>query len=166
MRPNLCNRSAYFVDGYNTQELFREDKKFHYFNTREVATNITQNIKADLYGAIIQSYKALFYLRGYSRILNAKGMFFPVVVYNGPGKIFDQNGNEHKNLLYFRTYEWKEPHTQEKVVSRNIYVDVIHESNLENYLGGVFKKEMDFLMANVIFDRGIAENKRRSNLGL
>ncbi|MFA6338689.1 MAG: hypothetical protein WCW87_01340 [Candidatus Paceibacterota bacterium] len=177
-RPNPKDERVYFIDGYNIQNL-HDKSRFHFFNIDPVIKNINltknkdedenesskrKNSKNNLLGAIMQLIKALLYLRGNSRILHTKGLFYSLVVYKGPGKIIDQDGNELKNFLYYRNYEWKEPYTDENVISRNIYVDVIHESHLEEYLDRIFKIEMDYLMDYVFFEKRMHENKAQERI--
>ena len=163
-RPNPFDEDAYFIDGYAKQNLDRN--RFHFLTIGKVIVNIKQEKSADLYGATYQASKALLYLRGSQRILDKKGLFFPVVVYGGPGKIVDQDGKKLTSAVYFTKYEWKQPHTQDRAVSRSLYVDIIHESEMEAFLENIHKREMDAVMGLVRFEEAMAEKKvgeRREN---
>lgn len=158
-RPNPQDEDAYFIDGYLKEKLNKD--AFHFFRIENVIKNINPNPRADLYGATYQAYKALLYLRGSGRILDKKGLFFPVVVYGGPGKIINQEGKELENAVYFTKHEWKQPHTQDKAVSRSLYVDIIHEKNLEVYLERMYKMEMNAVMGHVHFEEMMEQKRLR-----
>jgi hypothetical protein len=144
-RNNPKDRSAYFTDGYNTEEIFNDNGNYHYLSTEKVVRNIdkTDNKRNNLYKSIMQSIKAMMSLREGRQILNTKGLFYPVVVYRGEDVIFDEDGNKLKNFLYYCNYQWKNQEDG-SIINRNIYVDVIHETALENYLN-IFKKEKNYL---------------------
>jgi len=163
MRPNPNQEDAYFLDGYSKIDLFRDKSRFHIFNAPKVATNIIKDSdkKDNLGSAIIQAIKALLYFRGSGRKLHAKGLFYPVVVYGGPGKIVDQDGTPLDNFLYYRSYEWKEPHSQDRAVTRYLYVDVIRENDLEHYLDDIFLPERNVVIGHDAFREMIA---RRDNI--
>jgi len=157
LRDNPKNHKAYFIDGYPTNELFLNGGRFHFFSPAKVASTLEENAKKNerkdkIYEAIMQASKALMYLRQSSQILYTKGLFYPIVVYKGPGKLTDQYNNKVKNVLYYHEYPWRDRKTQD-VSTRALYVDIIHESDLESYLDDVFKKEMDDLMDHVFKNR-------------
>ena len=82
------------------------------------------------------------------------------MVYGGTSKIYDQNNKELSNFLYYQSYEWKEPHSQNEIITRNIYVDVIKEDELEKYLKQISETEMDFLMSyNFFYHRQMQRRK-------
>ena len=160
-RPNPKDHNAYFLDGYPKEELFRGESKFHFFTPEKVAVSIDSDAmgKDSMYEAIMQASKGLLYLRSSPQMLCTKGLFYPVVVYKGPGKICDQDGNPVKDILYYHQYSWRDPKTQD-ITTRSLYVDIIHESDLEKYLDDVFKKEMNRLMDHVSFQRQMEEQRR------
>lgn len=169
-RDNPKNHSAYFFDGYNMNEVFLDESKWHFFTPAKVAVDTEErnNKKKSMREAIMQASKALMFLRQGQQMLYTKGLFYPVVVYKGSGKLTDQDGNEIKNVLYYHEYPWRDSKTQD-VTTRGIYVNIIHESDLEDYLDNVFKKEMDNLMGHVFFKNRMRENKtrrERTNPGL
>lgn len=102
------------------------------------------------------------YLRQGSQMLYTKGIFYPVVVYRGTGKLSDQEGNQIQDALYYHEYPWRDQKTQ-VTTTRGPYIDIIHESNLEKYLDDVFKKEMDELMGYVFFQNKMRENESRES---
>lgn len=153
VRENPYDTKSYRIDGFWSSDLEHERKNFHDLAASHVARHISGT---DLYGAVSQSVKALLYLRT-KPLLNQAGIFYPVVVYKG-GKIIDQDGNEHKNLLYYQSYEWINPETAD-INSYSLYVDIIHESSLEDYLDNVYKKEFDALMKVINFRARMGENK-------
>ena len=165
-RPNPKDHNAYFLDGYPKEELFRGESKFHFFTPEKVAVSIDSDAmgKDSMYEAIMQASKALMYLRQGGQLLYTKGLFYPLVVYKGTGKISDQDGNELKDILYYHRYEWRDTKTQD-TATRSLYVNIIHESNVENYLDNVFKREMDNLMEHIFFRNKMQEknSKPRSN---
>ncbi len=148
-RDNPKNHSAYFIDGYNTEKFFNENR-LHFFHPAKVAVNLEEDTKKKntMREAIMQASKGLIYLRQSPQILYTKGLFYPVVVYEGPGKMTDQDGNQIKDILYYHQYEWRDPKTK-SITSRSLYLDLIHESSLENYLNDIFKKEMDDLIRSI-----------------
>ncbi|OGL89166.1 hypothetical protein A3H75_00835 [Candidatus Uhrbacteria bacterium RIFCSPLOWO2_02_FULL_51_9] len=156
-RDNPKNHKAYFVDGYDTENLFIDESRFHFFSPAKVAVN--EEGAKTMYEAIMQASKGLLYLRSSPQMLCTKGLFYPVVVYKGPGKICDQDGNPVKDILYYHQYSWRDPKTQD-ITTRSLYVDIIHESDLEKYLDDVFKKEMNRLMDHVSFQRQMEEQRR------
>jgi hypothetical protein len=161
VRPNPKDEKAYFVDGFSKEVLFRDKSKFHYFRPDTVAVSIEEKTgKKDLLGGIWQSVKSLLYLR-HKELLNKKGMFFPVVVYRGSTKFIDQNGTETQNLLFYFKHEYKMPYTDNAPETRNIYVDVIHENNLQTYLNDIYTPEMNYLMESIYFQEKISA--RRDN---
>ena len=171
MRDNARDHGTYFIDGYNTNELFHNDSRFHFFTTDKVAVNMEERKvgKNSLYEAVMQASKAMMYLRQGGQLLHTKGLFYPMVIYKGVGKITDQDNNVLKNTLYHHYYEWRDTKTQ--VTSRrSVYVDIIHETCLEEYLNNVYKEEMDTLMNHVFFKQRMQENKqrqqKRGNIGL
>jgi len=159
VRENPKNKKAYFLDGFWSQDLDYTLNNFHFFNASSVALNIDdgKENRDSLFGAVNQASKALLYLRT-KEILNKKGLFYPVVIYKG-GKIRDQNANELRNALYYQTYEWKNPETG-KIDSRALYVDIIHESNLEQCLESFYKNELSKLMELIYFQKRIAESRK------
>ena len=160
VRQNPKDKKVYFVDGYNTERLFLNGGDFHFFTTAKVAMNMEEDTKKKdtLYEAIMQTTKALLYLRQSPQMLYTKGLFYPIVVYKSNRKMSDQDGNELKNILYYHNYEWRDPKTQD-IASRSLYVNIIHESNLEKFLKDIFKREMDTLMNHVFFNKKMQENK-------
>jgi hypothetical protein len=154
MRDNPMDTTSYMRDGYWSRDFETAFNGFHHLTAPQVARHIPGS---ELYGAVCQSVKALLYLRT-KPLLNQAGLFYPVVVYKG-GKIADQNGTVHKNLLYYQTYEWVNPETSE-ISSRALYVDIIHESALEDYIENVYKKEFATLMNVIFFHQRMAENNR------
>lgn len=158
-RDNPKNHNAYFIDGYNMERLLLGESRFHFFTPMKIAVNLEEHTtkKDTMYEAIMQASKGSMYLRQSPQILCTKGLFYPVVVYKGQGKMSDQEGNHIKDILYFHQYEWRDPKTQ-NITTRSLYVDIIHESSLEKYLDDVFKKEMDHLMNFVFFNRKIEQN--------
>lgn len=121
-----------------------------------------------MYEAIMQASKALMFLRQGQQMLFTKGLFYPVVVYKGECKLTDQNEIEMKNILYYHEYQWRDLKTN-NVNTCSLYVNIIHETALEEYLSNVFKKEMDNLMSHVSFrnkmrDNNIRESARRKNI--
>ncbi len=161
VRDNPKNHKAYFFDGYNIDNLFLDESKWHFFRPLKVAVQAEEDYKkASMYEAIMQASKALMFLRQSQQILYTKGLFYPIVVYKGIGKLTDQNGTEMKNILYFHEYPWKDQKTND-VNTRSLYVNIIHESNLEEYLDNVFKKEMDSLMKDIFFQNKMRENNIR-----
>jgi len=163
-RDNPKNHRAYFIDGYNTDELFLDESRFHFFPPAKVAVNLEEETKKKdtMREAIMQCSKGLIYLRQSPQILYTKGLFYPLVVYKGPGQVSDQDGNELKDILYYHQYEWRDPKTQ-SITTRHLYVDVIHESSLENYLSDIFQKEMDYLMDFVFFPKRMEFNRARED---
>lgn len=160
-RDNPKNHTAYFFDGYNMDELFLDESNWHFFSPAKVAVSFEENEKKNkMYEAIMQASKALMFLRQGQQMLYTKGLFYPIVVYKGSGKLTDQDGNEVKNVLYYHEYPWRDPKTQD-VNTRALYVNIIHESDLESYLDDVFKKEMDNLMGYVFFKNRMQENRVR-----
>ena len=161
-RDNLKNHKAYFFDGYNMDELLLDESKWHFFSPAVVARDLEERTgkKKNMREAIIQASKALMFLRQGQQMLYTKGLFYPIVVYKGPGKLINQNGREVKNILYYHEYPWRDQKTQD-VSTRALYVDVIHESDLENYLDNTFKKEMDYLMDFVFFQKRMEANRVR-----
>ncbi len=161
-RDNPKNHGAYFFDGYNMGDLFIDESRWHFFASTKVAVSLEENTgkKDKMYEAIMQASKALMFLRQSQQILNTKGLFYPVVVYEGPGKLTDQDGNKIKNVLYYHEYQWKDQGTQ-AVNTRSLYVNIIHESEFEDYLDNVFKKEMDQLMSHISFQNRMRENEIR-----
>ncbi len=165
LRDNPKNHSAYFIDGYIADDFFLDDGRFHFFSPTKVAVTIEETAKKDkMYEAIMQASKGLLFLRQSPQILYTKGLFYPVVVYKGTGKLSDQVGNQMQDALYYHEYPWRDQRTQ-STTTRGLYVDIIHESNLEKYLDNVFKKEMDELMSYVSFqnykrgENGVHKNK-------
>lgn len=159
LRDNPKNHKTYFFDGYNMGELFLDESKWHFFTPTKVAVSLEENGKKDkMYEAIMQASKALMFLRQGQQMLYTKGLFYPVVVYKGSGKLTDQDGNELKNVLYYHEYPWRDQKTHD-VNTRPLYVNIIHESDLEDYLDNVFKKEMDGLMGYVFFQNRMRENE-------
>ena len=110
----------------------------------------------------MQASKALMFLRQSQQMLYTKGLFYPIVVYKGSGKLTDQDGNEVKNVLYYHEYPWRDQKTHD-VSIRPLYVNIIHESGLEDYLDNVFKKEMDSLMGYVFFQNRMRDNEARES---
>lgn len=161
-RDNPKNRKAYFMDGYNTDEFFLNESRFHFFPPVKVAVNLEEDTKKKetMREAVMQASKSLIYLRQSPQILYTKGLFYPVVVYKGPGKLTDQDGNQLKDILYYHQYEWRDPKTHD-ITTRSLYVDIINESSLEKYLDDIFKKEMDCLMEFDSFKRRMEQNKVR-----
>lgn len=159
-RDNPKNHRVYFFDGYNMDELFLDENKWHFFPTARVARDLEERTekKKNMREAIMQASKALMFLRQGQQMLYTKGLFYPIVVYKGPGRLTDQDGGEVKNVLYYHEYPWKDQKTQD-VFTRALYVDIIHESDLEDYLDNVFKKEMDFLMGHVFFRDKMEKNR-------
>jgi len=163
LRDNPKNHKAYFICGYIADDFFLNDSRFHFFSPARVSVTLDENAGKDkMYEAIMQASKGLMYLRQGSKMLCTKGLFYPVVVYKGTGKLFDQNGNQIQNALYYHEYPWRDQETQ-SITTRWLYVDIIHESNLENYLDNVFKKEMDELMGYVSFQNRMRENEARES---
>ena len=162
-RDNSKNHRTYFFDGYNMDNLFLDENRWHFFTPQKVAVSLEENTGKDkMYEAIMQASKALMFLRQGQQMLYTKGLFYPVVVYRGSGKLTDQNGEEVKNVLYYHEYLWRDQKTND-VNTRPLYVNIIHESDLENYLDNVFKKEMDNLMGYVFFQNRMRENEAREN---
>ncbi len=161
-RDNPKNHKAYFFDGYNMDSLFLDESKWHFFSPAKIAVTVEEKSrkKQSMREAIMQASKALMFLRQGQQILYTKGLFYPVVVYKGSGKLADQDGNEVKNVLYYHEYPWRDQKTQ-NVTTRGLYVNIIHESDLEHYLDNVFKKEVDNLMGHVFFNNRMRENKAR-----
>lgn len=161
-RDNPKNHRAYFFDGYDMDELFIDESKWHFFPPTKVARDLEERTekKNNMREAIMQASKALMFLRQGQQMLYTKGLFYPVVVYKCSGKLTDQDGNEVKNVLYYHEYPWREQKTLD-VNTRGLYVNIIHESDLENYLDNIFKKEMDNLMDYVFFQNRMRENKAR-----
>jgi hypothetical protein len=166
LRENPKNHGAYFVDGYPKEKLFVDDTKYHFFSPPKVAVTLqekTQDKKDKMYEAIMQASKALLYFRqDPDKILYTKGLFYPVVVYKGPGKLLDRDGNQLQDALYYHEYLWQDSKTQ-VATTRALYVDIIHESSLERYLDDIFKEEMDELMRCIFFENKMRENKSREN---
>lgn len=163
-RDNPKNHRAYFFDGCNMDTLFIDESKWHFFPPIKVARDLEERTekKNNMREAIMQASKALMFLRQGQQMLYTKGLFYPVVVYKGSGKLTDQDGNEVKNVLYYHEYSWREQKTLD-VNTRGLYVNIIHESDLENYLDNVFKKEMDNLMGYVFFQNKMRENEARES---
>ena len=162
-RDNPKNHKTYFFDDYNMGDLFLDESKWHFFTPPKVAVSLEESGRKDkMYEAIMQASKAMMFLRQSQQMLYTKGLFYPVVVYRGSGKLTDQNGEEVKNVLYYHEYLWRDQKTND-VNTRPLYVNIIHESDLENYLDNVFKKEMDNLMGYVFFQNRIRENEAREN---
>jgi|SRR3989344_243296 len=160
-RDNPKNHKAYFVDGYSTDKLFIDENRFHFFVPQKVAVALEEGgVKKDMYEAIIQTSKALMYFREDSQMLYTKGLFYSVVIYKGPGKLLDQDGNELTDILFYHEYAWRS-HRDSKIVTRHLYVDVIHESNLEHYIEDIYKREMDILMSHVFIQNKINESVDR-----
>lgn len=162
LRDNPKNHEAYFIDGFSTDELFLNENKYHYFSPAKVAVALEEAKKGRIYEAIMQASKGLMYLRQSQQILCTKGLFYPVVVYKGPEKLYDQDSNQLQDVLYYHEYPWRDQKTQ-NTTTHALYVDIIHESNLERYLDDVFKKEMDELMRYVFFQNRVRENRTREN---
>lgn len=161
LRDNPKNHKAYFIDGYIADDFFLNDGRFHFFSPAKVAVTLEEDAKKDkMYEAIMQASKSLMFLRQSPQILYTKGLFYPIVVYKGNGELLDQDGNQIQNVLYYHEYPWRDQKTQ-STTTRGLYVDIIHESNLEKYLDEVFKKEMDDLMSYVFFQNRMEENKAR-----
>ena len=160
-RDNPKDHRAYFMEGYNARELFLDESSFHFFTHEKVAVNLEAGKEKNIvYEAIMQASKGLIYLRQSPEILYTKGLFYPIVVYKGPGRVCDQDDNQVKDVLYYHQYKWRDPKTQ-RITTHNLYVDIIHESNLEAYLNDIFKKEMDYLMDLFYFKRRMEENRNR-----
>lgn len=159
VRDNPKNHETYFFDGYNMDNLFLNESKWHFFMPSKVAVQTEEDSKKNnMYEAIMQASKALMSLRQGQQMLYTKGLFYPIVVYKGIGKLTDQNGAEMKNILYYHEYPWRDQKTYE-VNTRPLYVNIIHESDLEEYLNNVFKKEMNSLMDHVFFQDKMRENE-------
>ena len=159
LRDNPKNHKAYFIDGYVADDFFLNDSRFHFFSPAKVAVTLEENA---MYEAVMQASKSLMYLRQGSQLLYTKGLFYPVVVYKGPGKLTDQDGNQIQDALYYHEYPWRDQKTQ-STTTRGLYVDIIHESSLERYLDDIFKKEMDELMGYVFFQNRMRENEARES---
>lgn len=169
LRDNPKNHNAYFIGGYIAGDSFLNERRFHFFEPAKVAVTFEEKEnKNKMYEAIMQASKGLMYLRQSPQMLCTKGLFYPVVVYKGPGELSDQDGNKIQDALYYHEYPWRDQKTQ-ITTTRGLYVDIIHESNLEKYLDDVFKKEMDVLMGYVFFqayrmrENEAHESARRSN---
>lgn len=157
-RDNPKSHEAYFIDGHIANDFFLNDNRFHFFSPPKVAVELEEHTKKNkMYEAIMQASKGLMFLRQSQQILYTKGLFYPVVVYKGTGRLLDQNGNQIQDALYYHEYSWRNQKTQ-STTTRKLYVDIIHESNLERYLDDVFKKEMDELMSYVFFQNRMREN--------
>lgn len=151
LRDNPKKHTAYFIDGYIADDFFLSEGRFHFFSSAKVAVAFEKDTnKNKMYEAIMQASKGLMYLRQGSQMLYTKGLFYPVVVYKGNGKLLDQDGNPVRDALYYHEYPWRDQKTQ-STTTRGLYVDIIHESSLEKYLDDIFKKEMDELMNYVFF---------------
>ena len=164
LRDNPKNHRAYFFDGYNMDNLFLDESRWHFFTPPKVARELEESTekKSNMREAIMQSSKALMFLRQSQQMLYTKGLFYPVVVYKGTSKLTDQDGKEVKNILYYHEYPLRDQKTND-VNTRSLYVNIIHESNLEEYLDNVFKKEMDDLMGYVFFQNRMIENEARES---
>ena len=158
LRQNPKDKKAYFMDGYKGEDIFRAEEKFHFFCQDKVAMDLNESEgKKDMYGGIMQASKALLYLRQNPGVLYTKGFFYPVVVYRAQrSKICDENDNELKNIVYYHRYEWRDPKTQ-SISTRSLYVDIIHEDYLEDFLENTFKAEMGYAMKHVFYQNIIMD---------
>ncbi len=153
MRDNPRDETTYFIDGFASRDLDYAKKEFHSYTTPQVAINISDK---DISGAMLQAIKALFYLRT-KPLLYQAGMFYPMVVFKGK-KLKNQNGEELKSVLHHRTYEWRNPETG-KIDSRSIYVDVIHESLVEDYVTNIYATQFETLRKVIYFQQRMQENQ-------
>src|SRR3989344_3305162 len=161
LRENPKNYEAYFIDRFYPTDLELHLKGFHFLEQKDVTFSIEEGSdkKRNLFAAVNQSMKALQYLR-MRQLLNRGGLFYPLVVYKG-ANIVDQRGLTISNVLYYQTTEWRDPGT-DAILSRALYVDIIHETNLEAYLD-MYKKEMDRLLNMVRFYERMQQKKVEQN---
>lgn len=156
-RDNPRDKKAYFHDGHGSRDFDFFLERVHFFPPNKVVTEIDRG--NDLFGAVMQSTKALLYLRT-KELLNKKGLFFPLVVYQG-GSLVNQDGILLDNITVFLRREWINPETG-KIDSRTLYVDVVQEKALEERLK-VYKDEMGQLMQLIFFEHRMEENRIEQN---
>lgn len=97
---------AFKVEGMNLEQFLEvSQEKPHYFDFKtRVGKLFDGPVQKDVMDAATTPLKSLTFFRD-SR--HQKGLYYPVVVYDGPGKLFNQDKGQEKNVIFEMNYSYR-----------------------------------------------------------